>query len=163
MKDTDQNTSKVQKNTSQNKKRSINLSKSNAQKLMLILTCLVAGIFGGMLGNSGIRSQSKTQTNVQKQIISNESQLINQIVKDVGPSVVSVNVTSVSARSSIFGQNQAHGKCWNRVILNTEGAIITNSTSYQSDIGKCNIRRTHDDVEVIGRTMILIHQMSPLK
>jgi serine protease Do len=155
MRITGEDTANMQNKSSNNHRRSINLSKTGAQKLILILLCLVAGFFGGMLGSSGIRQKDNT-TNVQRQIISNESQLINQIVKDVGPSVVSVNVTSASGRSSFFGQNQAQQSAGTGVILNSEGVIITNRHVVPAETSSVSVTlsdgTTLDDVDVIGRT-----------
>lgn len=155
MKITGKDTSNMQNKSTTDQKRSINLSKSGAQKLILVLVCLVAGFFGGMLGTSGVR-QKDNSTSVQRQIISNESQLINQIVKDVGPSVVSVNVTSSSGRSSFFGQTQAQQSAGTGVILNTEGVIITNRHVVPAGSSSVSVTlsdgTTLDDVDVIGRT-----------
>lgn len=155
MKVIEKHPSDMQNKSDIKQKRSIGLSKTGAQKLILILVCLVAGFFGGMLGSSGIR-QKDSSTSVQRQIISNESQLINQIVKDVGPSVVSVNVTSSTGRSSFFGQNQAQQSAGTGVILNTEGVIITNRHVVPAGSSSVSVTlsdgTTLDDVEIIGRT-----------
>src|SRR5579871_5430916 len=67
-----------------------------ARSLLLVIACLIAGFGGGWLGakqysHGGILNSSDVKAKAQ--YISTESQLVAQIAKDVGQSVVSVNVS----------------------------------------------------------------------
>lgn len=157
MKSNTQQLTSTTKSSKKEAKRSTGLSKSSVEKIILVLICLVAGFFGGVLGSAESRTNSNVTANVQKQIISNESQLINQIVKDVGPSVVSVNVTGNSPASSFFGpQNVQQQSSGTGVILSTEGIIITNRHVIPAGTTEVSVTlsdgTTLDNVDVIGRT-----------
>src|SRR5947209_4813209 len=73
-----------------------------AALFLAILICFLAGFGGGWLGgwleNHG-KTAVATSTAAKQQYISNESQLIESIAKNVGQSVVSVNVTGQSTTS----------------------------------------------------------------
>lgn len=157
MKSNTQQITATTKSSKKETKRSAGLSKPSVEKIILVLICLVAGFFGGVLGNAESRTNSNVTSNVQKQIISNESQLINQIVKDVGPSVVSVNVIGTSSASSFFGpQNVQQQSSGTGVILSAEGIIITNRHVIPSGTTEVSVTlsdgTTLDNVDVIGRT-----------
>ena len=65
--------------------------------IAILLLGTTSGFLGGWYGaRHGFNDMSTTN---QKQVISSESNLISQIAKDVGPSVVSVNVTSETAQT----------------------------------------------------------------
>lgn len=155
MKDTEITGSK--KSSVKQKVSSVNISKSHIKKVILVLVCLVAGVFGGLLGSSENRTNKNTSNTVQQQIISNESQLINQIARTVGPSVVSVNVTGTATSSSLFGpssvQEQSAGT---GVILSEDGIIITNRHVVPAGTSSVSVTLSDgtnlDDVDVIGRT-----------
>ncbi len=157
MKSNTQQITATTKSSKKETKRSAGLSKPSVEKIILVLICLVAGFFGGVLGSAESRTNSNVTSNVQKQIISNESQLINQIVKDVGPSVVSVNVIGTSSASSFFGpQNVQQQSSGTGVILSAEGIIITNRHVIPSGTTEVSVTlsdgTTLDNVDVIGRT-----------
>lgn len=156
MKNIASKTTKSQSSGSNKNKKSLSLSKSGAEKIILVLMCLVAGFFGGLLGATGNGQNTNSSAKVQQQIISNESQLINQIAKDVGPSVVSVNVTSSSGRSNFFGQSTQQQSAGTGVILNEDGVIITNRHVVPAGSSSVSVTlsdgTTLDEVEVIGRT-----------
>ena len=129
------------------------------QRLAVVaVVSLVMGFGGGLLGayvgNGGI---SKSQA-VSKQVVSSESQLISSIAKDVGPSVVSVNVNTTTTQTDIFGrtyssQGQAAGT---GIIVSSDGYIVTNRHVVDSGTTKVSITlsdgTTLDNVTVVGRT-----------
>lgn len=97
-------------------------------------------------------------TSPQKQIVTSESELINSIAKTVGPSVVSVNVTSTSqGTSGFFGYlPQSEQSAGTGIILTAAGLIITNR--HVVPAGTTNVSVTLSDgielkdVSVVGRT-----------
>ncbi|MGH7239889.1 MAG: hypothetical protein ACREHG_07465, partial [Candidatus Saccharimonadales bacterium] len=134
--------------------------------LIIIVAILLVGLAGGYAGGwLEVQQNGDTVTEAslghQKEIVSSDSQLINQIAKAVGPSVVSVNVSITSSSSSGFGlfgfsqpeQEQAAGT---GIILNSDGLVITNRHVVPS--GTTNVSVTLSDgtelkdVSVIGRT-----------
>ena len=126
----------------------------------LILLCVSAGFLGGWFGARSRSAQASLLGNspVNRQIILNESQLISGIAKTVGPSVVSVNVTSQAISSDFFGSSQPYQQesAGTGFILNTDGVIITNR--HVVPVGTSTVSVTLsdgtelDNVEVIGRT-----------
>lgn len=99
----------------------------------------------------------------QKKIVTSQSQLINQIAKTVGPSVVSVNVSISNAAQGglgLFGfsapQSQSEPAAGTGIIIASSGIIITNRHVVPS--GTTNVSVTLSDgtelkdVTVIGRT-----------
>lgn len=123
----------------------------------VLLACLSLGYLGGWAG-----SRNKTQTNgvskADQQVILNESQLISDIAKNVGPSVVSVNVTSQSQQLDFFGRTRQSRQvsAGTGIILNKDGYIITNR--HVIPAGTTNVDITLSDgttlteVDVVGRT-----------
>lgn len=125
---------------------------------LIILTSMVAGFVGGYSGGAQNRQNNTTSQQANQQIINSESQLITQIAKDVGESVVSVNVTSQGTRQSYFTgpQSYAQESAGTGVIVNTDGIIITNRHVVPAGATSVSVTlsdgTTLDDVEVIGRT-----------
>lgn len=97
-------------------------------------------------------------TTAQKQIVTSESQLINTIAKTVGPSVVSVNVTSTSQNTGYFGYGlpQSEQSAGTGIIITASGLIITNRHVVPD--GTTNVSVTLSDgtelkdVSVVGRS-----------
>jgi len=130
----------------------------------MLLVVLLVGFGGGWLGawteNHG-RSNISTSTAAKQQYISNESQLIESIAKNVGQSVVSVNVTGQDTSSTdFFGfpfpqtqQTQAAGTGF---IISPDGIIVTNRHVVPSGTTSVSVTlsdgTTYDNVQVIGRT-----------
>lgn len=122
----------------------------------------LVGFAGGWLGSSYARSDNNIlngATNSQKQIITSESQLINNIAKTVGPSVVSVNVTSTSQNVGDFfgfGLPQSEESAGTGIILTASGLVITNRHVVPSGTTKVSVTLSDGtelkDVTVVGRT-----------
>ena len=112
------------------------------------------GLLGAYVGNDGLpRSQSAS-----RQVVSSESQLISSIAKDVGPSVVSVNVNTTTTQTDVFGRTySAEGQAAGTgIIVSSDGYIVTNRHVVDSGTTKVSVTlsdgTTLDNVEVIGRT-----------
>lgn len=138
-------------------------AKKLVRLVALLIACLIFGFGGGWLAyavqnNNGLSSTTKA---AKQQYISNESQLIAQIAKDVGQSVVSIDVQSqVAAAPDLFGfsggQTQAQESAGTGFIISSDGIIVTNRHVVAS--GTSNVDVTLADgtlyksVKVIGRT-----------
>jgi S1-C subfamily serine protease len=94
----------------------------------------------------------------QQQVISSESQMISNIAKTVGPSVVSIDVTSQRETGGSFfgypGMSQARS-AGTGIILTANGLIVTNRhvVDGATDVSVTLADGTElEDVEVVGRT-----------
>jgi len=129
-----------------------------------VAVAFISGIAGAAFEtrNDQLGLSSGSLSN-QKKVVTSQSNLINQIAKSVGPSVVSVNVsiTSTSNQNSGFGlygfsqpeQEQAAGT---GIIISSGGIIVTNRHVVPD--GTTNVSVTLSDgtelkdVSVLGRT-----------
>jgi S1-C subfamily serine protease len=130
--------------------------------LAVLLLSGFVGFVGGWLGanhNSADDLLSSTASR-QKQVVTSESQLINSIAKTVGPSVVSVNVTSTSQNTPDFfgfqGAPQAQQSAGTGIILTSGGLIITNRHVVPDGTTSVSVTLSDGtqlkDVTVLGRT-----------
>ena len=125
---------------------------------LLVLLSLGAGFLGGWLGaNNRLENPSQT-TQARQQIVLNESQLINDIAKNVSPSVVSIDVTSTSSQTDFFGISQPtqQESAGTGIIISSSGIVITNRHVVPSGSGKVSITLSDgtqlSNVTIIGRT-----------
>jgi serine protease Do len=129
--------------------------------IIALIVALVAGFGGGWLGASyhddnGILSGSLTD---QKKVITSESQLISKIAKNVGPSVVSVNVTGTEASpADFFGFNgqQETRSAGTGIIISSDGIVMTNRHVVPAGTKTVSVTLSDGtelkDVAVLGRT-----------
>lgn len=115
-------------------------------------------IEGQQMSGSNDSSLTSASSNAQREVVTSQGQLINKIAKDVGPSVVSVNVTGQQTTPDFFGfatptETQSAGT---GIILSKDGLIITNRHVVPN--GTTNVSVTLSDgtelsdVSVVGRT-----------
>ncbi len=133
--------------------------RDNLKSIMLVMIAIVAGFFGGWFGSrADTTSRGPSTTNIQREIINSESNLISTIAGDVGPSVVSVNVTSVEVSQDVFGfarefEQQSAGT---GIILSTGGLIVTNRHVVPLGTSEVSVTLSNGvevkGVEVVGRT-----------
>jgi S1-C subfamily serine protease len=125
--------------------------------ILALLVAAAAGFAGGRIGSHSDYVGGSLSS--QKQIVTSKGELINQIAKDVGPSVVSVNVTTQTTTSSFFGldsqtsQEQAAGT---GIIISSGGVIMTNRHVVPAGTSSVSVTlsdgTTFDNVKVLGRT-----------
>ncbi len=132
------------------------LPKIPLNSVLLILICLAAGFLGGWLGGNNRTSGSSIEA--KQQIVSTESQLINSIVKNVSPSVVSIDVTSTGSQTDLFGFSRQTQQlsAGTGFIISDKGIVVTNRHVVPSGSKKVSIALSDgtklDNVTVLGRT-----------
>lgn len=134
--------------------------------LVFLLACLGTGFLGGWIESNGNQIVlGSTSLGSQKQIVTSDSQLISEIAKTVGPSVVSVNVAiSTSSGSSdtggfgLFGFSQPEEEeaAGTGIIISSNGIILTNRHVVPQGTTSVSVTLSNGtelkDVSVIGRT-----------
>jgi serine protease Do len=124
--------------------------------LALILAAL-AGFGGGLLARSTDDTIGASLSS-QKKIVSNQGELISQISKSLGPSVVSITASTVADTTDIFGYNggQTQQAAGTGMILSKNGVILTNRHVVPAGATAVTVTlsdgTTFDNVTVLGRT-----------
>lgn len=131
---------------------------------LILLISLAAGFVGGWAGgNSNNVGDSSLSRSAQQNVISSESDLISAIAKDVGPSVVSVDVVGQTAEASddseFFGfapQSRTQRSAGTGIIIASNGLIVTNRHVVPEGTTDVSVTLSDGteltDVKVIGRT-----------
>lgn len=130
-----------------------------AKITLLIIACGLAGFGGGLVGSSLDETNFTNSTTTQKQqYVSSESQLISQIAKEDGASVVSVDTSGETSVSDIFGFTfpQRQSGSGTGFIVRDDGIIMTNRHVVPKGTTSVTVTLAdgtrYDDVEVLGRT-----------
>ena len=137
--------------------------KANKQPNLILIGLIIAaivGFAGGWLGSAFQQNRFGASNNTEqaKQIFQDESQLISSIVKEVGPSVVSVNVTREAAQRDFFGNTRTtrQESAGTGFIISDKGDILTNRHVVPANATSVSVTlsdgTTLDNVEVVGRT-----------
>lgn len=131
------------------------------KNLLFGLLAISAGFFGGWFG--GQQQTTQTQTTVQREIIEGESNLINTIVEDVNPSVVSINVTSTSIQQDFFGNGREleSRSAGTGFVISEDGIIVTNRHVIPEGTTEVTVTFSNGqeaEADVVGRT----NQSDPL-
>lgn len=125
---------------------------------MLFILSISSGFFGAWLFTRDDPAQS---TQKQQVVLKSQAQLISTIAKNVGESVVSVEVTrSSQLNSGLFGfsnlQDTESQSAGTGIILDKEGLIITNRHVVPAGTKSVNVVLSdgtrYENVEVVGRT-----------
>lgn len=124
-----------------------------ATGLLMLIIAVSAGFAGGYFGNKS----APDSADIQKTIINNEGELISKIAKEVGPSVVSVDVESTGVSNTFFGpQSYSTEGAGTGVIVSTDGIVVTNRHVVPREAEKVTITLSDgtklEDVSVVGRT-----------
>lgn len=130
---------------------------------LLLLASLGLGFVGGSIADHHNGGTIFSTTSDSKKVVTSESQLINQIAKNVGPSVVSVNVvvTDTSNSNGLYsffdqGQSQQEQAAGTGIIISSDGLIMTNRHVVPSGTTNVSVTlsdgTTIDNVQVVGRT-----------
>lgn len=104
-------------------------NKKNPVFLMLV-SSLAAGFIGGWASDR-VRNDtnvSNASDSVKQQIVSSEADLIANVAKEVGQSVVSINVTSQGVTQDFFGMQRSfeQASAGTGIIVSESGYIMTN-------------------------------------
>lgn len=126
------------------------------------IVVLALGFGGGWLGAASHGDDTTGGVQQQKVVLKSQGDVISSIAKNVGPSVVSVNVTAQAQSSnpyaSLFGGNdtQTEQSAGTGIILTNNGLIMTNrhvvpegTTSVSVTLSDGTV---YDNVKVVGRT-----------
>lgn len=126
--------------------------------VLALLVAAAAGFAGGRLADHNSDVNISGNLSGQKRIVTSQGQLYNQIARQVGPSVVSVNVvTTGTTDNPFFGpqstQEQAAGT---GIIISKEGVILTNRHVVPAGTTEVSVTLSDgtkfDHVKVLGRT-----------
>jgi serine protease Do len=126
--------------------------------VFFIIVSVSSGFAGGWFASRNKEAALTSSTSSKQQVVSSESQLISQIVKDVGPSVVSVDVTGQgSPTDSFFGrQSSSQESAGTGFIISSGGIILTNRHVVPAGTTSISVTlangTTLSNVTVIGRT-----------
>jgi serine protease Do len=116
--------------------------------VVILLSC-AAGFLGGLLGSKN--TKVVTNTEVSQKIISNESDLISDLSKTVGQSVVSINVTVQGS----FGLQSEQG-AGTGIIISDDGVVVTNRHVIPTGTSSVSITLADgtelEDIDILGRT-----------
>lgn len=151
----------MEEGTSQsNNKKSENSKAQPAQASSFIFIAFVSLLAGFMGGFAAIRfSPNLIHSNAEttKQVVETEGELIADIAADVGSSVVSIEVTSVTTRFNPFsGRSQSEqNSAGSGIIISSEGLVLTNKHVVPEESSSVSIRLSdgtvYDEVDIIGR------------
>lgn len=125
---------------------------------LLVLISASAGFLGGWAGSRSNSVNFGDNQETRQQIITSESQLISDIAKNVGPSVVSINVKSQTTATDFFGIDRAFETeaAGTGVIVSEDGVIVTNRHVIGNATSGVTVTLSDGteltDVEIIGRT-----------
>jgi serine protease Do len=141
------------------KRLSLGNRTKNLSVAFLLLASLSLGFLGGWAGSrSGVDKQTSGISKADQKVVLNESQLISDIAKSVGPSVVSVDVTSQTQQLDFFGRARSvdQQSAGTGIIISKDGYIVTNRHVIPSGTSKVAVTLSDgtklSDVDVIGRT-----------
>lgn len=127
--------------------------------VLLILVSTAAGFFGGWLGASrAVTGDGPAAMTSSQRVITSEGELISSIASTVGPSVVSIDVTSEQeVGNGFFGFDTRQARsAGTGIILTGNGLIVTNRHVVPRGTTSVSVTLSDgtelDNVDVVGRT-----------
>ncbi len=147
----------MQKKVEELPKSTQKTSSEQLKNLFIIMVAIAAGFFGGYFG-SAQRGLSSNDAKVTREIVESEGNLINTIVKDVNPSVVSITVKATATSQDFFGferefETEGAGTGF---IISDQGYVVTNRHVVSEEVTEVSVTladgTTIEDVEIVGRT-----------
>jgi serine protease Do len=128
------------------------INKNIALAVIFVILSLGGGFVGGYFGAKGNDSPSSNRT-----VVSSESNLVNDIARQVGPSVVSIDVETTRVSNTFFGpQSYSQQGAGTGVIVSSGGVIVTNRHVVPKGARKVAVTLSDgtklNDVSVVGRT-----------
>lgn len=119
----------------------------------LIFFCFVASFLGAWVFlQTGLLDISKTITNNQQTVVSQEGDVIAKVAKDVSPSVVSIITKGTSGSGFFATTEEAAGT---GMIISKDGYVLTNRHVIDSNVGSVTVVLADGTVEknvhVVGR------------
>ena len=127
--------------------------------ILAVVLSAIAGFGGGWLGSAHYQEAVAPEAVGERDtIVSEEGRLISELAKEVGPSVVSINVLRTDTTQDFFfgSQEVERESAGTGVILSEDGVIITNRHVIPDDTTDVTITLSDgtelDDIDVIGRT-----------
>lgn len=129
--------------------------KKKISSFTLLLVSIMSGFLGGWAAGNLNRNNFQTPE-TRQQIVSSEAEVIADIAKTVGESVVSIDVTTQGVAQDFFGFQREYSQSASGtgVIISTEGVIVTNKhvVSEGTDTVKVTLSDgTVLDAEVVAR------------
>jgi serine protease Do len=125
--------------------------------ILLFMLGVTSGFLGGYFGST-LRSNGPATTEQAKKQVIDQSTLIGDLAKKVGPSVVSIEVTSTTTTNDFFfgsrsGVSQSAGTGF---FVSQDGYILTNRHVIPEGATKVSVTMSDgtklSDVTVVGRT-----------
>ena len=122
---------------------------------------LGVGFGGGWLGAASHHNEGTTNITQQKVVLQGQAAVISNIAKNVGASVVSVNVTAQSSSNNLYdyfynGGQQTEQAAGTGMILTKDGLIMTNRHVVPDGTTSVSVTLSDgtvfDNVKVVGRT-----------
>lgn len=144
------------------KKSSFTFKKLNtpniSEKFIVGAAIVLLSVGGGYVGGYfGQKNQASLDSSQASKAIQSESELIAEIVRNVGPSVVSIKVNSNVTAQTFFGPREVDQvSAGTGFILSADGVVATNRHVIPDDNSQISVTLSDgtelDNVEVIGRT-----------
>lgn len=131
-----------------------------AQNGLLLIVAATAGFGGGWLGANSTGTNltvGSLSNETRQQIVSSEGELITEISRKVGASVVSIDVITSATIQGFFGpQSSERQGAGTGFIISSDGVVVTNRHVVPQGVKDVSVTLSDgtilDDVEVIGRT-----------
>lgn len=132
--------------------------KSIIMILIVALVAISAGFTGGWLGAMSQQSSTSPTVSQGRQVVREQSNLISSIAEEVGPSVVSVDITSESVTNDLFfgSQTRQQQSAGTGFIISNDGYVLTNRHVISDGITNVSLTMSDgtvlDNVSVVGKT-----------